>query len=238
VPDPSDAPAGPVEDEPAGESEAAGSPGTPSKAAMTAGSPALSAPPASVPKVLGVLGKLYVLMENGDGLVLLDQHAAHERILFERLRRQIENEGVPSQRLLIPITVQITPKDYDWIRLNLESLSRMGFALEPFGEATLKIDAVPQFLKVADPAGAMRRLVDELRSMTASTSRLRIGEDVIAKTVCRHAVKANDELRLPEIQQLVHDLLACDLPYCCPHGRPTMIQISYQELEKKFGRKA
>jgi DNA mismatch repair protein MutL len=193
---------------------------------------------AGVPKVLGVLGKLYVLMENADGLVLLDQHAAHERILFERLRRQIESEGVPSQRLLIPITVRITPKDYDWIHLNLESLARMGFALEPFGEATLKIDAIPQFLKVADPAGAMRRLVDELRSTTASTSRLRIGEDVIAKTVCRHAVKANDELRLPEIQQLVRDLLACDLPYCCPHGRPTMIQISYQELEKKFGRKA
>lgn len=232
APDPSDSLAGPVEDEP-GEGE-----GTtwPAETAMMAAPSSLPAP--AVPKVLGVLGKLYVLMENGDGLVLLDQHAAHERILFERLRRQIESEGVPSQRLLIPITVQITPKDYDWIRLNLESLSRMGFALEPFGEATLKIDAVPQFLKVADPAGAMRRLVDELRSMTTSTSRLRIGEDVIAKTVCRHAVKANDELRLPEIQQLVRDLLACDLPYCCPHGRPTMIQISYQELEKKFGRKA
>jgi DNA mismatch repair protein MutL len=246
TPDPSDGRAGPVEDEPGGPSggseesegseESKGS-GLPSEAATLAAPSSLPAP-AAVPKVLGVLGKLYVLMENGDGLVLLDQHAAHERILFEQLRRQIESEGVPSQRLLIPITVQITPKDYDWIRLNLESLSRMGFALEPFGEATLKIDAVPQFLKVADPAGAIRRLVDELRSMTASTSRLRIGEDVIAKTVCRHAVKANDELRLPEIQQLVRDLLACDLPYCCPHGRPTMIQISYQELEKKFGRKA
>ncbi|MBV9997627.1 MAG: DNA mismatch repair endonuclease MutL [Verrucomicrobia bacterium] len=221
----------PVEDEPGPE------PGRRSETAPVA--VPSSGPPVhvAVPKVLGVLGKLYVLMENNDGLVLLDQHAAHERILFERLRRQIESEGVPSQRLLIPITVQITPKDYDWIRLNLESLSRMGFALEPFGEATLKIDAVPQFFKVADPAGAMRRLVDELRSMTASTSRLRIGEDVIAKTVCRHAVKANDELRPPEIQQLVRDLLACDLPYCCPHGRPTLIQISYLELEKKFGRK-
>jgi DNA mismatch repair protein MutL len=242
-PDPSDSLAGPVEDKPGGasggsggseESEGSGLPSETATVAVPSSPPA----PAAVPKVLGVLGKLYVLMENGDGLVLLDQHAAHERILFEQLRRQIESEGVPSQRLLIPITVQITPKDYDWIRLNLESLGRMGFALEPFGEATLKIDAVPQFLKVADPAGAMRRLVDELRSMTASTSRLRIGEDVIAKTVCRHAVKANDELRLPEIQQLVRDLLACDLPYCCPHGRPTMIQISYQELEKKFGRKA
>jgi DNA mismatch repair protein MutL len=223
---------GPVEDGVGGQS------GLPSEGAVMV-APSFNSPaPAAMPKVLGVLGKLYVLMENGDGLVLLDQHAAHERILFERLRRQIESEGVPSQRLLIPITVQITPKDYDWIRSNLDALGRMGFALEPFGEATLKVDAIPQFLKVADPATAMRRLVDELRSMTASTSRLRIGEDVIAKTVCRHAVKANDELRLPEIQQLVRDLLTCDLPYCCPHGRPTMIQISYQELEKKFGRKA
>ncbi|MBV9492497.1 MAG: DNA mismatch repair endonuclease MutL [Verrucomicrobia bacterium] len=199
--------------------------------------PASPAAPPGEPKVLGVLGKLYVLMENAEGLVLLDQHAAHERILFEQLRRQMETDGVPSQRLLIPITVQVTPKDYDWIRLNAETLSRMGFALEPFGEATLKIDAIPQFFKVADPAGAIRRLVDEMRSMTASTSRLRMGEDVIAQTVCRHAVKANDQLRPPEIQQMVRDLLGCDLPYCCPHGRPTMIQISYQELEKKFGRK-
>jgi DNA mismatch repair protein MutL len=113
----------------------------------------------------------------------------------------------------------------------------MGLTLEPFGEATLKIDAIPQFLRAADPASTVRHLVDELRSMTPSTSPLRIGEDAIAKTVCRHAIKANDDLRLPEIQQLVRDLLACDLPFCCPHGRPTMIQISYQELEKKFGRR-
>jgi DNA mismatch repair protein MutL len=189
------------------------------------------------PRILGVLGRLYVLMENEAGLVLLDQHAAHERILFERLRSQMEREGIPGQRLLLPITVQIAPKDYDWIHSNLDTLVRMGFALEPFGEGTLKIDAIPPFLQVGDPAGTVRHLVDELRSVTTATSRLRMGEDVIAKTVCRHAVKANDLLRGPEIEQLVHDLLACELPYCCPHGRPTMIQISFMELEKKFGRK-
>jgi DNA mismatch repair protein MutL len=110
--------------------------------------------------------------------------------------------------------------------------------IEPFGEGTLKIDGIPQFFRANDPAGAVRQLVDELRSITQGTSRLRLGEDVIAKTVCRHAIKANDELRIAEIDQLIHDLLACDLPYCCPHGRPTMIQIGYHELEKKFGRKA
>ncbi len=189
------------------------------------------------PKVLGVLARLYVLLENAEGLVLLDQHAAHERILFERLRRQMESEGVPSQRLLIPLTIQVAPKDFAWLQSNLGALGRMGFAMEGFGEGTLKIDAVPTFLKVADPAVAVRRLLDELRSMTTTTSRLRLGEDIIAKTVCRHAIKANDDLRLPEIQALVRDLLTCELPYCCPHGRPTMVQISLGELEKKFGRR-
>jgi DNA mismatch repair protein MutL len=189
-------------------------------------------------KILGMLGKLYILMENEDGLVLVDQHAAHERILFEKLRSQMESEGVPTQRLLIPLTVGVTPKDYDWIVTNAQTLEKMGFALEPFGTSTLKIDGIPQFFRTDDPSVAIRQLVDELRSMTASTSRLRMGEDVIAKTVCRHAIKANDELHRPEVEKLLRDLMACDLPYCCPHGRPTMIQIGYGELEKKFGRRA
>jgi DNA mismatch repair protein MutL len=204
------------------------------------------APPTSFPvegqetsefRLLGVLGKLYILMENEEGLVLVDQHAAHERILFERLRRETETAGVPCQRLLIPIVLRLPPKDFDWLLLNAPSLQRMGFSVEPFGESTLKIDGIPQFLTMEDPANTIRQLVDELRSLTSSTSRLRLGEDVIAKTVCRYAVKANDQLHSAEIGQLVKDLLACELPYCCPHGRPTMIQIGYSELEKKFGRK-
>ena len=188
-------------------------------------------------KIIGVLGKLYILMENGEGLVLVDQHAAHERILFEKLRRDMESEGVPTQRLLIPLTVNVTPKDYDWITTNAPTLEKMGFSLEPFGNSTLKIDGIPQFFRTDDPSVAIRQLVDELRSMTTATSRLRMGEDVIAKTVCRHAIKANDDLRLPEVEELLKNLMRCELPYCCPHGRPTMIQIGYGELEKKFGRK-
>jgi DNA mismatch repair protein MutL len=188
-------------------------------------------------RVLGVLGRLYILMENDEGLVLVDQHAAHERILFERLRTQLEQAGVPCQRLLIPIVLSVPPKDFDWLLLHVATLQKMGFLIEPFGEGTLKIDGIPQFFRADDPAGAVRQLVDELRSITQGTSRVRLGEDVIAKTVCRHAIKANDGLRAAEIDQLIRDLLACDLPYCCPHGRPTMIQIGYSELEKKFGRK-
>jgi len=188
-------------------------------------------------RILGVLGKLYVLMENADGLVVVDQHAAHERILFEKLRKQMESAGVPIQRLLIPLTVRVTPRDYDWILTNAPTLEKMGFALEPFGDSTLKVDGIPTFFPADDPGMAIRKLVDDLRSVTTTTSRLRLGEDAIAKTVCRHAIKANDDLHLPEVEGLIRDLLQCDLPFCCPHGRPTMIQVEYGELEKKFGRR-
>ena len=197
--------------------------------------------PAPVPETfrfLGVLGRLYVLMENTSGLVLVDQHAAHERILFEEMQRRMETQGVPSQRLLIPLTLRLGAKDSDWVDRNMDLLENAGISLEGFGGGTFKIDALPTFLKCEDPTQLVHDIVDDLREATPYGTRLRLGQDMIAKTVCRHAVKANDNLREPELVKLVQDLLACDLPYCCPHGRPTMIQISYLELEKKFGRKA
>ena len=193
-------------------------------------------------KILGVLGKLYILLESAEGLVLVDQHAAHERILFEQLQRSMETRGVASQRLLLPLTLGVAPRDHAWLSQNLATLQRMGIGIEPFGDSvgdtTYKIDALPGFVKTSDPLTLIRRLIDDLRSATTQTSSLRLGEDVIAKTVCRHAVKANDILHREEQVQLMQDLLACDLPYCCPHGRPTLIQFSYNDLEKKFGRKA
>ncbi len=188
-------------------------------------------------QIIGVLSKLYVLMENADGLVLVDQHAAHERILFEELRRRMEEQGVPTQKLLLPQTFDVPPRDADWIERNISILQKMGIGIESFGPGTFKIDSLPGFLTISDPAQFMRKVIDDLKSAGNSTSPMRLGEEMIAKTVCRHAVKANDPLRYPEIEKLIRDLLECDLPYCCPHGRPTMIQISLAELEKKFGRK-
>jgi DNA mismatch repair protein MutL len=188
-------------------------------------------------QIIGVLNKLYVLMENADGLVLVDQHAAHERILFEELRRRMEEQGVPSQKLLITQTFELPPRDADWIEQNMSILQKMGIGIESFGPNTFKIDSLPGFLNVTDGAQFMRKVIDDLKSASDRSSPLRLGEDMIAKTVCRHAVKANDPLRYLEVEKLIQDLLECDLPYCCPHGRPTMIQISNAELERKFGRK-
>ena len=189
-------------------------------------------------QIIGVLNKLYVLMENADGLVLVDQHAAHERILFEELRRRMEEQGVPSQKLLISQTFELPPRDADWIEQNMSILQKMGIGIESFGPNTFKIDSLPGFLNVTDGAQFMRKVIDDLKSASDRSSPMRLGEDMIATSVCRHAVKANDPLRYLEVEKLIQDLLACDLPYCCPHGRPTMIQISNAELEKKFGRKA
>lgn len=188
-------------------------------------------------QIIGILNKLYVLMENTDGLVLVDQHAAHERILFEELRRRMEEQGVPSQKLLIPQTFNLPPRDAEWVERNLSILQKMGIGIEGFGPNTFKIDSLPAFLQTSDPISFMQRVIDDLKSASNSSSALRLGEEMIAMTVCRHAVKANDPLRYLEVEKLIQDLLECDLPYCCPHGRPTMIQISLAELEKKFGRK-
>jgi DNA mismatch repair protein MutL len=188
-------------------------------------------------QIIGVLNKLYVLMENVNGLVLVDQHAAHERILFEELRRRMEEEGVPAQKLLLPHTFDLPPRDADWVERNMSILQKMGIGIESFGPNTFKIDSLPAFLNASNPTHFMRKVIDDLKNASTSSSPMRLGEEIIAKTVCRHAVKANDPLRYPEVEKLIRDLLDCEMPYCCPHGRPTMIQISLTELEKKFGRK-
>ncbi|MBU6179553.1 MAG: DNA mismatch repair endonuclease MutL [Verrucomicrobia bacterium] len=200
--------------------------------------PAAEKPKSSDYRVIGVLGKLYVLLEAKEGLVLMDQHAAHERVLFEELRRRMESEGAPSQRLLAPLMVDLTPRDFDLVSRHLDTLERLGFSAEPFGGNTLKLDALPSFLKRDDPADFLHEVIREIRVASDRMSSLRLGEDLIATTVCRAAVKANDTLKEPELRRLLDDLLACDMPYCCPHGRPTLIQIGYTELERKFGRRA
>lgn len=187
-------------------------------------------------KILGVLGKLYVLMENDGGLVLMDQHAAHERVLFEQMRRRMEQEGVPTQQLLVPITLQVSPREFDLISRHLPSLQKLGIGAESFGANTFKIDCLPTFVDERDSNRFVNDVLEELQKEHQGMSSMRLGEDMVATTVCRHAVKANDMLHMEELRQLLADLLACDLPFCCPHGRPTLVQISYRELERKFGR--
>jgi len=188
-------------------------------------------------RLVGVIGKLYVVLESDRGLVLLDQHAAHERILFEQMLSRLEkSDQAPSQRLLLPETVELSARDANFLREQLPLLLRLGVGLSEFGERTFLLDALPPFVKATDPRRFVLESVDELKAAGQELNTLRLGEHTVAKTVCRHAVKANDPLAGPELENLVEDLRSCAMPYTCPHGRPTLIEMNFRELEKKFGR--
>ncbi len=206
--------------------------GRPGAAPAEGASPLLAVPL----RLVGVIGRLYVVLESDRGLVLLDQHAAHERILFEQMLRQLETGAAPCQRLLLPETVELSARDAVFVREQLPTLNRLGVSLREFGERTLLLDGLPPFVRGRGAREFVIELVDELKAAGQEVNSLRLGELTVAKTVCRHAVKANDPLDAPELEKLVEDLRRCAMPYTCPHGRPTLIEFNWRELERRFGR--
>lgn len=213
--------------------------------------PQIPIPPRSVPpsqsgpvpllrvplRIVGVVGRLYVVLESDRGLVLLDQHAAHERVLFEQMLARLESGGVAaSQRLLLPETVELPARESEFVRRHSETFARLGIGLTDFGERTHLLDSLPPFVKASSPKQFLLNLIDDLQAAGTGVNSLRAGEEMIAKTVCRHAVKANDPLQGAELESLVEDLRRCQMPYTCPHGRPTLIEMGWRELERRFGR--
>jgi DNA mismatch repair protein MutL len=188
-------------------------------------------------RVVGCVAHLYIVAESPEGLVLIDQHAAHERVLFEQMLKRMALQDPASQQLLFPVTLEFLPREADFLLAQLETLQQAGVGITRFGPSAFLVDALPAMVKPRDVAEFIRTIVTDLQQEGGETRKgRRLSEEVVAKTVCRHAVKANDALKPAEWDMLLHDLLACDLPYTCPHGRPTMIQLSLAELEKKFGR--
>ena len=190
-------------------------------------------------RILGVIGRLYVILESDRGLVLMDQHAAHERVLYEQMLDRLERRQVAlSQRLLMPESVELPLRDAQFLAGQMDTLNRLGVGLGVFGERSFVLDALPPFVRAGDARGFVLSLVDELKAAGQAINTLRLGEGMVAKTVCRHAVKANDALSGVELERLLEDLRACQMPYTCPHGRPTLIEMAFGELERRFGRSA
>jgi len=186
-------------------------------------------------RLIGPLGEFWVLMESPEGLVLMDVRAASERILFETLRREAAEGRAASQRLLLPEVVELTPKDAAWIGGNLAHLNAAGFLLEAFGGTSFKIEALPACLAGRDARAALLDLCENLRATGAAVAGS-MALDGLIRSVCRLAALdrfAYDEARA---RRIVRELLQCELPYACPQGRPTLIQWSFPELERKFGR--
>ena len=184
--------------------------------------------------VLAFLDETYILASAESGLVIIDQHAAHERILFEQLLAASAKCSA-SQKLLLPITLELSRSEIQFLRKNSEPFQDLGFEVEPFGQNTIIIHAIPASFPIdkAAPlfADLLATIVDE-ENLSG-----RVDKAEIAKIACSKAVKAHDKLTIQEAESLIRQMNQCKLPYSCPHGRPTIISISYKELEKRFGRK-
>ncbi len=200
----------------------------------------LTEPPISVDKmpllrVVGQVQQMYIIAEGPDGLYLIDQHAAHERILYEKLTAQRAQAGAARQQLLEPVMVELLPGLAALVEAELDALTEVGFELEPFGGAAYRIRAVPEILGQADPTQA---LVDILAEMADGAIPLaREIHEKIAITVCKRAsIKGGQILSPEEMRELVRQLEATSAPRTCPHGRPTMIHLSTAQLAREFGR--
>jgi DNA mismatch repair protein MutL len=187
-------------------------------------------------RLIGQIGATYLVAEGPDGLYLVDQHAAHERVLFEKLMLQYDKRDIPSQTLLEPISVTLPPAQTALLEEQLDLLNRFGFQVEPFGPNTFQVRAMPTLFSGSDAASAMRALVEDFEEdETPLQEEL---EARIAARVCkRMAVKGGQTLSNDEQRALLTDLENCDSPRTCPHGRPTMIHLSVDMLERQFGRK-
>jgi DNA mismatch repair protein MutL len=183
--------------------------------------------------LIGQVAATYLIAEGPDGLYLIDQHAAHERILFEKMLASRTNP--PSQTLLESVVVDFSPASADLVEENLPLLRSLGFDVEDFGPGAFVIRAVPALLGSGSPEGVLRAAVEDLE-VDETPLEGRVEEKIIARVCKRAAVKAGQVLTPEEQRGLLLDLEACQSPRTCPHGRPTMIHLAVDFLEKKFGR--
>lgn len=187
-------------------------------------------------RLIGQIGSTYLVAEGPDGLYLIDQHAAHERVLFEKLMAQHENRSIPSQALLAPEVVTLPPQSAKMIGEQLPFLNKFGFEVEEFGTNTFQVRAMPTLFSGGDPASALRALVEDFEE-DESPLQAEVEARLAARVCKRLAVKAGQVLTSDEQRSLLNDLEACQSPRTCPHGRPTMIHLSVDALERQFGRR-
>jgi len=194
---------------------------------------AVQTPTAALPalRVLGQLSGSYIIAEGPDGLYLIDQHAAHERVLFECIKEQRAQQKLELQGLLQPETFEVSPQQEEVLRTHCEDLAEFGFSIEPFGERTFLVRSVPALLSRGDWVGMVRELLDSGGDKGDWVER------VMISMACHGAVKAGQILADDEMRELVRQLERVSVPHTCPHGRPTIIRFSMGQLRSGFGRR-
>jgi DNA mismatch repair protein MutL len=189
-------------------------------------------------RALGQIGQTYVVAEDASGLYLIDQHSAHERVVYEELLRQARDgngQSTAAQLLLTPETVELNATQEAWLRENLPILERFGFQLEPFGGHTWLLRAVPRTLAPKGRPHTLGDLIDNLIEREYGDGPL--DDQARWAVACHSAVRAGDTLAPQEMAALIAQLEQCDMRRTCPHGRPTMIHLSHAQLEREFGRR-
>jgi DNA mismatch repair protein MutL len=179
-------------------------------------------------RVFGQLANTYIIAEGPDGLYLIDQHAAHERILFERIKTQRSRREVEIQGLLEPVTIEVNPKQEAVLKSHYQGLAEFGFSIESFGDRTYLVRVVPALLYEKDWRGMLTELLDSDNSNWM--------ESIVISMACHGAIRAGQTLADSELRELARQLEETAMPHTCPHGRPTMIHLSSGQLKKGFGR--
>ena len=199
--------------------------------------PALAITPMAALPILRVVGQVsntYIVAEGPNGMYLIDQHTAHERVLFERAQRELQERGVQSQGMLSPATVEVTPMQEEVLKLRGDLMQQHGFAFETFGERSYILRSVPASLAERSPSQTFLDILDSLAEGDGDES----WETRIASSIaCHSAVRAGDTLEQDQMEELVRLLEGAKSPHTCPHGRPTMIHLSSTHLDKEFGRR-
>jgi DNA mismatch repair protein MutL len=184
-------------------------------------------------RVVGQLASNYIMAEGPEGLYLVDQHAAHERVLFEKILAQRAQRKIEIQGLLEPVNLELTPKQEEVLKKKAELLGEFGFSLEPFGARSYLLKAIPAIMKEGNLAEAVSTLLDSIAIEEEPAKR---DEKIAQSVACHSAVKAGHSLNPEEMRELIKQLEQTKQPRTCPHGRPTMIHLSSRQLEKEFGR--
>jgi DNA mismatch repair protein MutL len=190
-------------------------------------------PPVKALPVLRVVGQLltsYIVAEGPEGIYVIDQHAAHERILFEQIRDKQQFQKLEIQSLLEPVPFEVSPKQSATLTAKLENLAEFGFSLEPFGERTFLVRTVPALLADRNWSEVLRDLLDSSHGQTDWV------EQVAVTMACHGAVRAGQVMTDQEMRAMIKELEQVSLPHSCPHGRPTMIYLSLNQLNSEFGR--
>jgi DNA mismatch repair protein MutL len=174
------------------------------------------------------------LFETQEGMILIDQHAASERVLFEKF---MKSKTIPVQRLLMPLNIELKPSDFESIKPYIDLLNNLGFEVTISGKSSLGFNSIPSLFNIQDVKDFVLRFIENFVEDIKNEIDNITPKEKIVRSACRAAIKANDLLSISEVNSLISDLTNCEQPFFCPHGRPTIVKLELEKIEKLFARR-